>query len=439
MAAEPEVIVAGHVCLDIIPQAVPQTHSLDAALEPGTLHAIGPAVLAAGGAVANTGLALDRLGLSVRLMGKVGRDQVGSTVRQLLAHRAPEAAEGMLIDPSGTTSYSIVFSQPGVDRTFWHHSGANDTFAARDVATTWLDRVRLFHFGYPPLMRLMYSDGGRELATMLRTARERGCTTSLDMALPDPSSDASHVDWSAVLERALPHTDIFAPSLDELLVLLRRETRQSSPMSPTERPHPELLADLAGQCLRMGARVVMIKLGASGAYVRTAGYQAISRMGRATPRCAGRWADRELWASCFDADVVGTTGAGDTTVAGFLAGLLRGQDLEGALTSAVAVGACSVEASDALSGIRSWDTTQARIAAGWRRLPLELPTPWRRDARTGLWKGPSDAEDRGAGSKASRVPGARDALGSADGGEMSGTSRGSAAAPLDTAMRLDQA
>ena len=61
------------------------------------------------------------------------------------------------------------------------------------------------------------------------------------------------------------------------------------------------------------------------------------------------------------------------------------------MTSAVGVGACNVEAADALSGVRSWEDTQARIQAGWQRSPLVVNAPgWRWDENRALWIGPFD-------------------------------------------------
>ena len=77
-------------------------------------------------------------------------------------------------------------------------------------------------------------------------------------------------------------------------------------------------------------------------------------MGRGAPPDLSAWCGRELWVPCFIPDtLVGTTGAGDATIAGFLTALLRGVSPERALTIASAVGACNVEAADALSGVRS--------------------------------------------------------------------------------------
>jgi hypothetical protein len=63
---------------------------------------------------------------------------------------------------------------------------------------------------------------------------------------------------------------------------------------------------------------------------------------------------------------------------------------------AVAVGACNVEAADALGGIRPWEATVARVAEGWAKHPLHLDAPgWRHDAEAQLWardaRGGSDA------------------------------------------------
>jgi hypothetical protein len=46
---------------------------------------------------------------------------------------------------------------------------------------------------------------------------------------------------------------------------------------------------------------------------------------------------------------------------------MRGLTPEKALEAALAVGACNVEAADAISGLRSWPDTLQRIRAGWEQ------------------------------------------------------------------------
>ncbi len=61
-----------------------------------------------------------------------------------------------------------------------------------------------------------------------------------------------------------------------------------------------------------------------------------------------------------------------------------------AVTIAAAVGACSMEAPDALSGIRFWDETLARVEQGWSRRALAIDTPgWYFDEGRQLWLGPN--------------------------------------------------
>ena len=149
---------------------------------------------------------------------------------------------------------------------------------------------------------------------------------------------------------------------------------------------PELLTDLGDELLGLGVKIAGLKLGDRGFYLRTADRAAIAGMGRAAPADPAAWADQELWAPCFRVEVVGTTGAGDAAIAGFIAGLLRGLTPAAALTAAVAAGACNVEAADALSGIRPWDETLGRIAAGWPRHVLAIDAAgWRFDAGHRLW------------------------------------------------------
>ena len=67
---------------------------------------------------------------------------------------------------------------------------------------------------------------------------------------------------------------------------------------------------------------------------------------------------------------------------------------EETLQAACAVGACNVEAVDALSGIRSWPETIERISAGWPRLPVALDlvgAGWSWNSSFEVWIGPLDS------------------------------------------------
>ena len=375
-------VVAGHICLNIIPHI---DHPIP--LDPGRLYEVGAPTIATGGAVSNTGVALHLLGVPTTLMGKIGDDSFGGSVREVLAGYGADLAAGMLVTPGETTSYTVVVNIPGTDRIFLHCPGANNRFVGADLDLKAIAKADLFHFGYPAFMAGQYANEGAELVAMYQAVRALGTTTSLDLGMPDPGGPAGALDWRGILARTVPHLDVFMPSADELLYCLDRSRfGQGDQLSPAE------LRPLADELLGMGAAVVAIKLGARGMYVRTADLARVRGMGRATPTAAGAWADRELWFPIYREErFVGATGAGDTTIAGFLAALLRGTSIEDAGSMANAVGACNVEAPDALGGIRTWDATSARLAAGWERVSPGIREPgWCQDA-AGLWHGPADA------------------------------------------------
>ncbi len=392
-----EVVVAGHICLDIIPFLGDLAGTPAELFLPGKLLKVGPAAVATGGVVPNTGLALHRLGVATRLMGKVGDDLLGRAILDLLRRHDPELAEDMIVAGGEHTSYSVVINPRGLDRTFLHYPGTNDTFTADDVPYDRLPGTRILHFGYPPLMQGMYADGGQGLARMLRTVRGQMAAVSLDMSQPDLASDAGRVDWVSLLKLALPHVDFFLPSLDETLFMLDRPAflqleSEAGATGLAALIDGQLLREFSGRLLEMGAAVVALKLGNQGLYLRTTTDGArLAAVGGGLNLSRSEWRGRELLTPCFVAEVAGTTGSGDCTIAGFLSGLLRGFGPEEAMRSAVAVGACSVEQPDANSGVPSWPVVEQRLAAGWPQRPCEMKlTGWNRTARCGLWRGPED-------------------------------------------------
>jgi len=397
MARTIEAVVAGHLCIDVYP-TFPTRHAagespstvMNRILVPGKLVEVGPLAVSTGGPVSNTGLALLKLGINAVLMGKVGTDAFGLVVKKLLAEK--NADKHLIVVDGETTSYTVGLAIPGVDRIFLHHPGSNDTFCAADVNYEIVGRAKLFHIGYPPLMRRMYSDGGDELSTILRRVRELGTVTTMDMALPDPASAAGKADWPRILAKGLPYVDVFLPSAEETLYMVDRPKFDRIKERAGSGDMLDLLtgsdlAELAGRLLDLGCRVAAIKCGHRGIYVRTAQF--------ANPFAveADGWSNREMWEPVFKVDeFVSTAGSGDATIAGFLGALLRGHSLADCLKYATAAGAENVEAIDAVSGVRSWDETTARIKSGWPKVTLAEPgRGWSFDKLRQTWIGPANS------------------------------------------------
>lgn len=391
-----DALVAGHLCVDIIPVIDTETAHSAMFMAPGRLTEVGEAIFSTGGAVSNTGQAFFKLGLNVRLAARVGDDAIAGLIRTILGRYNPEFSAMPGVGRGEPSSYTLVIAPPGIDRTFLHCPGTNTTFGSEDIDDAVLAQTRLFHLGYPPLLRRMYADNGLELAGIFKRAKAQGTTTSLDMSLPDPTKPSGQADWPLICQRVLPWVDLFLPSVEELLFMLRRARYMELVASVGQAGMIDALTtaeitSLAEQALALGTQMIVLKLGHRGLYVRSA--PSLRYMGRAAPHSLAAWQGRELWAPCYKAQVVSTAGSGDSTIAGFLAGMIKGQTISAAITSAVAVGACNVEAMDTISGVRSWEETQARIHAGWAKLETHSPgAAWRWDEAAQLWYGPQDKE-----------------------------------------------
>src|SRR5512135_3391605 len=111
-------IVAGHLCVDLVPalSSVPHT-------TPGQLVEIGPLRMRPGGCVANTGGVLVGLGVPVTAVADIGDDELGATLLRMLAAEGIDTARIRTVGHS-STSYTIALQPPGRDRVFWHHVGA---------------------------------------------------------------------------------------------------------------------------------------------------------------------------------------------------------------------------------------------------------------------------------------------------------------------------
>lgn len=368
-----KVIVAGHICIDITPIFPDKkVNQLNDILSPGKLVQTGAADVHTGGAVANTGLALKILGADASLMGKVGCDAFGDMICGIL--KKYDADKHMIRSTEESTSYSVVLAVPGIDRIFLHNPGANNTFRASDISSDALRDAALFHFGYPPLMRAMYENNGEELVSLMQSVRTAGVATSLDMAAIDADTEAGKLDWNDILKRVLPHVDFFVPSVEELCFMLDKERFASWQKRAAGKDITEILdiekdvKPLAEICMSYGVKVLLIKCGAPGMFYKTASYEQLSEISPRIELNLSAWADKEGFeASYVPEQILSGTGAGDTSIAAFLACVLNGETPETAMQLATATGACCVTSYDALGGLKPLDELKEKIHSGWKK------------------------------------------------------------------------
>ena len=280
----------------------------------GTLAAVERMELHVGGCAANTGLALAKLGVQTSVLGKIGADGFGQFLAGTLERHGVNT-RGLVYDDVAATAATMVAVDGAGERTFLHYPGANAVYTAADVFWPEIEAAPIFHVAGPFLMpRYMGADN----AAVLKRARALGKTTTLDTVW-DPTGR-----WMGVLAPCLPSLDYLLPSWEEARLLTGRDT-------------PE---DIAQVFLDAGVGAVGLKLGADGAYLRTAGGD-------------------DLHIPPYPVESVDALGAGDCWAAGFLCGLTRGWDLEKTARFANAAGACAVQALGATTGVRSFEATYA--------------------------------------------------------------------------------
>jgi sugar/nucleoside kinase (ribokinase family) len=325
MMAVHSVLVAGHLCIDITPELsrIPE-------LVPGQLYEVGAAQLTLGGCVANTGLALAAAAVPTRVCATVGNDPLGEVARRLLAEQEVDMTD-VTTTTGAATSYTIVLQLSGHDRTFWHHPGANAAFTGREVN---LDGVDILHLGYPPLLPALLDNDAAPLLNLLKEARSRQITTSLDLAVVDRGSRVAAMDWRRIFSRIMPYVDIATPSIDDL----------TSALSIARTPDGELVEECAHRLVDDGCAVAVVSAGARGAYAVSADPERLAAAGPALSSVRSKWCSTAEWTpAAAPRHVVNTTGAGDAASAGLLYGLAHGAGIRRATRLAARFAAASIE------------------------------------------------------------------------------------------------
>jgi sugar/nucleoside kinase (ribokinase family) len=249
------------------------------------------AVLAVGSSSAIFAHQVARLGLRVAFAGKVGADAFGEFMVDRLEKAGVETS-AIVVDPSVKTGVTVHFVR-GSDRAMLTYPGSIAAMRPDEVNESLLADTRHAHLGSYFLQRGIRPG----VPDIFARARAAGATTSLDPGW-DPEEK-----WDSGLREALVHTDVFMPNEQELLALSGAAGLEDALESFEEIP------------------TVVVKRGAAGA---------VARSGGSTATC-----------SPPPANVVDTTGAGDSFDAGFLFGLLSGYDLARALKVGCLCGATS--------------------------------------------------------------------------------------------------
>ncbi|MBU2614848.1 MAG: carbohydrate kinase family protein [Elusimicrobia bacterium] len=393
-----EVIVAGHICLDITPKFSKNILGKNRSniFVPGVLMNVNEAAVSTGGTVSNTGLVLAKLGINVSLMGKVGDDLFGEGIINILGKYGN--ISNMSKVKGKNTSYTIVLAVPGNDRMFLHYPGTNDTFGYKDIDYKTVKRAKLFHFGYPTQMKRLYSNNGLELIKIFKKVKSLGVITSLDMALPDSDSESGKVNWSNILRKLMPFVDIFLPSFEEICFMLnpgryRALKKIAGKNSIDGYFTADDLSEIASTLLKYGGKIIVLKCSRRGIYARTAQEKLLKKTGEVKTANMSNWSGRELWLpSYYAGKIASATGSGDSAIAGFLAAFLKGMSIEESLKCANGAGLQNLRAFDAVSGITDWNEVVKIIKNKKVKMNcFKLTAPgWKWAGEAKNWIGPND-------------------------------------------------
>jgi fructokinase len=285
-----------------------------------------------GGAPANVLACLAKLGRKTAFLGKVGADEFGRLLREVLASRGI-ATHGLVLEEGAQTTLAFVHLHDDGDRSFsFYRSPGADTLLRPEEVDGKQLTASIFHFGS---LSLTHEPARSATLAALHWAKERGMLISYDPNLRPPLW-ASLAEAKRQILSVMDQADIVKISREELEFLTGSER----------------LAEGSAQLVReYGTGLLLITLGKDGCFFR---------LGDLTGLVPG-----------FPVQAVDATGAGD----GFLGGMLheilrRGKaleewslaELEASVRFANAIGALVVTRKGSIPAMPSLAEVQSFLA-----------------------------------------------------------------------------
>lgn len=266
---------------------------------------------AAGDSAANTMSGLARLGAKSGFLTMMGNDEMG----QFFTNEMTRTGVEMLALKSDTpTGRVIAMVTPDGERTFATCLGASIELSPDDIKPELFDNWDIFYIeGYlvanPDMLRKAIS-----------TAKDKGLKIAIDLA----SYNVVEESRDFLLELVNNYVDIVFANEQEAFALTDMEPENA-------------LHYIAERC-----DIAVVKIGAKGAYIQRG--------------------NEIVTIPPMKADVVDTTGAGDMWAAGFLAGLVKGENLQKCGMMGAIVAKNIIEVMGAKMDDERWDNIHAAIA-----------------------------------------------------------------------------
>lgn len=271
-----------------------------------------------GGAESNFAVALSRLGHKVGWISKLGNDEFGLFIRNVIRGEGVDTAQ-VLFDDNYSTGIFFKERTLGKDPNvyYYRNNSAASTLSIEDIDDSYIKQAKYIHLTG---ITLALSPSNRKV---VKETIKKAKNSNEQFVVFDPNIRLklwTEKDARNELIDIAKDCDIFMPGIDEGKLLTGEEK-------------PESIADYF---LKLGTGLVIVKLGSKGAYFASN--------------------ERSSYVPGFNVNnVVDTVGAGDGFAAGVISGLLRGWDYYDSVKLGNRIGASALLVEGDFEGYPYWE------------------------------------------------------------------------------------
>lgn len=272
-----DIVALGEVLIDFTPYGQSK--------EGNTLFEQNP-----GGAPANLLVAARRFGGKTAFIGKVGEDQFGYYLKDILDSVDIDST-GLVFTNKANTTLAFVHLNPDGDRSFsfYRKPGADILLREEELNKELLSNTKIFHFGS---LSFTHEPSRSTTIYAIQYAKNNGAIISYDPNWRSGlwSSQEEGISW---MKKGIEYADIIKVSEEELELLTRETDLEKGSAILAEK----------------GPKVIFVTLGGDGCYFRINGGTGL--------------------VSAYKVDTIDTTGAGDSFFGSILYQLIEtNKDLE---------------------------------------------------------------------------------------------------------------